>query len=331
MFSFQHIEYFLGFLIIAPLLILFFNTVYWKEKNKSSFGNKELIDRLIKNYSAKRYSAKFLLLCISIILLVIACADLRMETTIKGENKIGLDVIFALDISKSMWAEDAKPSRLDLAKQFLNGLVDQLVENRMGLVIFAGRPYLQSPLTIDASIIKMCLSNASPEAAPVQGTIISDALNLCNKSFDSKTKKYKTIILISDGEDHDDNIDASIQQLVDDGVVVNTIGVGTLHGATITEPGTNFYKKDVNGQLVISKLNTMELKNIASKTGGTFIQLEGNEKQVVDDLYKQINGMQKKIITRKGEKKSYASLFPFFLALSLLLLVAEIFISEIKK
>ena len=331
MFSFQYTEYLIGIIIIIPLLILFANTVYWKQKVKKALGDKTLINQLTANYSSNRYRLKFLLLCVSVTAIVIAAANLRRPSKTNEGDKIGVDIMFALDISNSMWAEDAKPSRLDLAKNVLSLFIDKLNENRMGLVVFAGKPFLQTPLTNDAGILKMCLSNASPDAVPVQGTVIADALKLCNNSLDDKTKKFKTIILISDGEDHDEHIDDILQQLSDAGVVVNTVGIGSLQGTTITEPGTSTFKTDINGQTVISKLNEQELKLIAEKTGGSYTHIESSPEEAAKKLYAQVDGMEKKLLKGGGGIKTYSSFFPFFTALALACLMIEIFIPEIKR
>lgn len=331
MFSFQHNEYLFGIIILIPLSLLFFYAIYRKEKIKTLIGSTTLVNNLIANYSAKKFRIKFLMICISLVLLVIAAANLRTPVENNNEDRAGVDIIFALDVSKSMWADDVKPSRLEFAKQLMNKLVDKLADNRIGFILFAGKPYLQSPLTVDAGILKMCLSNASPDVVPVQGTILPDALKLCDKSFNSTAKKYKSVILISDGEDHDTHIDDVLRQLYDDGVIVNTVGVGTIGGATITEPGTNIFKTDVNGQTVISKLNDAELKLIASKTGGSYTYLSDNATKVAESIYTQIGDIERKLIKGEGNTKSYLSLFPFFIAIGFLFLVFEIFISETKR
>ena len=238
--------------------------------------------------------------------------------------------MIALDVSKSMWAEDTKPSRLDAAKQFISSLLDKLGDNRVGLVLFAGRAFLQMPLTSDFAVAKLYVTNASPEAVPMQGTVVGDALRLCENSLNTKEKKYKAVILISDGEDHDPHSTEILQQLADNGVVVNTVGVGSVGGSPITEPGTNTYKVDVNGQTVISKLNETELMQIAQQTGGIYEHL-GNAEISATKIASVLNGMEKKVIENSGDTKQYASFYIFFVLMALLFLIAEIFIPETKR
>jgi len=330
MFSFEHIEYLIGLVVIIPLFFLFITVLYWKKKVKKALGDDKLISQLTKTYSEKRYRLKFTLILASIAFLIIAAANLRKPVTGDKEKKAGIDVMIALDVSKSMWAEDTKPSRLDAAKQFINSLLDKLGNNRVGLVLFAGKAFLQMPLTSDFAVAKLYVTNASPDAIPLQGTVVGDALQLCENSLNTKEKKYKAVILISDGEDHDPHSTEILKQLADNGVVVNTIGVGSAAGAPIIEPGANTYKVDVNGQTVISKLNEGELIQIAQQTGGIYEHL-GNAEISADKIASVLNGMEKKVIENSGDTKQYASFYAFFVVTALLILATEIFIPETKR
>lgn len=330
MFSFEHTEYLLGLLIIIPLVLLFLYVLHWKNKVKKALGEEKLINQLTKNYSEKRYKLKFILIAASIVFLIIAAANLRKPVAGEKENKAGIDVMIALDVSKSMWAEDTKPSRLDAAKQFINALIDKIGDNRIGLVLFAGHAYLQMPLTSDLAVTKLYVANSSPDAVPMQGTVVGDALQLCTNSLDTKEKKYKAVVLISDGEDHDPHSTEVLQQLVDNGVIVNTVGVGSVSGAPIMEPGANAYKVDANGQTVISKLNEAELMQIAQQTGGTYSHLD-NAELTANTIASVLNGMEKKAIESPGNTKQYASFYALFVLLALLILIAEIFIPETKR
>ncbi len=330
MLSFQHIEYLLGLLLLLPLVLVFVLVLRWKRKVRKALGDEELINRLTKQYSPKLYLIKFIVVLLALVFAVLSAANLRKPATGGKEKKGGVDIMIALDVSKSMWSEDAKPTRLDKAKQFVNLLIDQLGDNRVGLVIFAGRAYLQMPLTTDAVASKIFVANATPEAVPVQGTEIGEALTLCNNSLDTKEKKYKAVILISDGEDHDPKSEKVLQQLSDEGVIVHTIGVGTTSGSPIMEPGSTEYKKDANGQTVISKLNELELQTIAQKTGGEYHHLD-DAAATVGAVMQDLDGMEKKAIDMGGGEKQYSSFYAFILLPAVLLLIAEIFIPERKK
>jgi len=330
MFSFEHKEFLIGLLVIIPLAALFYFVLSWKKKAQRNLGDEALIYQLTKNYSVQQYGLKFFLMLAAIVLLIFSAANLRKPVKGKNENKAGIDVMIALDVSKSMWAEDTKPSRLDAAKQFVNTLIDQLGNNRIGIVLFAGRAFLQMPLTTDFSVAKLYVSNASPDAVPVQGTVVGDALQLCENSLNTKEKKYKAVVLISDGEDHDPHSTQVLRHLADNGVIVNTIGVGSVEGAPIKEPGAADYKTDMDGRTVISKLNETELMQIAQQTGGTYMHL-GNAESTAAQMASILNNMEKKAIEDKGDTRQYASLYAFFVLMALLILIGEIFIPETKR
>jgi Ca-activated chloride channel family protein len=330
MFSFEHTEYLIGLLFIIPVILLFFTVLRWKKKVRKALGDEKLINQLTKNYSEKRFRLKFLLITAAIATLIIAAANLRKPVAGEKERKAGIDVMIALDVSKSMWAEDTKPSRLDAAKQFVSSLIDRMGDNRVGLVLFAGRAFLQMPLTSDLSVAKLYVSNASPDAVPMQGTVVGDALQLCENSLDTKEKKYKSVVLISDGEDHDPNSTNVLQALSDNGVVVNTVGIGSVAGAPIMEPGASAYKTDINGQTVISKLNEAELLQIAQQTGGVYNHLD-NAETAATKVASVLDNMEKKAIESSGNMKQYDSFYFLFVLAALLLLVTEIFIPETKR
>ena len=330
MLSFEHIEYLLAIAIILPLGLLFFNTIWYKKKVVKALGDESLINQLTENYSASRYRLKFILLVSPVLLIIISAANLHKPIPGDKEKKAGIDIIIALDVSKSMWSEDIKPSRLERAKQFINTLIENAGDNRIGLIVFAGRAYLQMPLTSDVAAAKIFVANASPDIIPVQGTVISNALQLCINSLDTKEKKYKAVILISDGEDHDPNTTKMLQQLYDNGVVVNTVGIGSAEGAPITEPGTNAYKTDNNGQTVITKLNEKELQDIAAATGGIYHHFT-NADETATIILNQLNGMEKKLIQGNFGTKQYATFYAWFLIPAVLFLVIEIFIPEVKR
>ena len=330
MLSFQHTEYLYALLVLVPLTLIFLLVLGWKARVRKKLGDEELVRRLTKQYSPRLYLIKFLAVLITVALAILAGANLRKPATAGKETKGGIDVMIALDVSKSMWAEDAKPTRLDKAKQFIDALIDQLGDNRAGLVIFAGQAYLQMPLTTDVVASKIFVSNASPDGVPVQGTEIGEALQLCNNSLNTKEKKYKAVILISDGEDHDPKSEKILQQLSDEGVVVHTIGVGSPEGSPIMEPGNTEYKKDANGQTVISKLNEKELADIAQQTGGNYNHLDDVPKTVAA-VMQALNGMEKKAIDAGDGERQYTTLYAYLLIPAVLLLIIEIFIPERKK
>jgi tetratricopeptide (TPR) repeat protein len=262
-------------------------------------------------------------------LLVIALANLR---TPSGSDKLtsnGIDVMIALDVSKSMLAQDIKPSRLERAKQLMNRLVDKIGNDRLGIVVFAGKAYMQMPLSADHAAAKMYIESASTESIPTQGTVISDALKMCYASFNQKEKKYKAVVLISDGEDHDENAIKTAEQMGQEGVMINTIGIGSPEGATIMDEATGELKKDKDGNTVVTKLNQEELKAIAEKGNGIY-QLFSNSDAVVTGVVAQLNGMDKRNVTDES-LLHYKTYFQYLVGIALIFLLLEFFISETKR
>ncbi len=326
MLSFQNIEFLYGLGILLPSVALLYLTIRWKRKTRQALGNEILINQLTKGYSERKYIIKVVAIIVTIGLLIVTAANLRKPIKEKGTAGTGIDIMIALDVSKSMLAEDEKPTRLDKAKELIYKLTAQLQDNRIGLVVFAGRAYLQIPLTSDIGAAKMFVSNANPNLISWQGTVIGDALTLCNNSLDTKEKKYKAAILITDGEDQDTKALDAAKELTEKGVIVHTVGVGSVAGAPIIE-GTNDYKKDADGNTVITKLNTSLLQQIADATGGTYHYLD-NTDAVSNDLSQTLNSMDKKAIGNPGSYVEYESYYFIFLAIAILLLVAELFITE---
>ncbi|MEP6675694.1 MAG: VWA domain-containing protein, partial [Ferruginibacter sp.] len=329
MLGFQHIEYLLALAAVPLMILLYFVVVNWKKRTIKKIGDPVLVNELIKNYSPQKFAIKFILITVAFTCCGFALANLRQPSGSEKITRNGIDVMIALDVSKSMLAQDVKPSRLDRAKQLLSKLVDKLTNDRIGIVVFAGRAYMQMPLTADHSAAKMYIGSCSPDMVQTQGTVIGDALKSCYTSFSSREKKYKSVVLISDGEDHDEEAGKIAAQMADEGVTINTVGVGSPEGSVIMDPLTNELKKDKDGNTVISKLNENELKKIAENGNGIY-QLLSNTDNVVAKLDEQFNTMDQRTVT-EDSLVSYQSFFEWFLAAALALLVADMFFSEKKK
>jgi len=327
--QFEHIEFLLGLLVLVPLTLLFFFVLRWKQKTRKALGDERLISQLTKNYSPKLYRLKVVLILGAIALSIVAIANFRKPKNSVGTKSSGIDVLFALDVSKSMLSQDEKPSRLEKAKQLISQMTEKLEGNKVGLVVFAGQAYLQMPLTSDVGAAKMFVSNASTDLVTMQGTVFSDAINLCDASLDTKEKKSKAVILITDGEDHDEKAVEATKKLAEHGAVLYTVGVGSPEGSPIIEQGTNEYKRDNNGQTVITKLNDKLLKELATGFNGSYHQLT-NTSSVADALINELNTIEKKPISSAGGMIEYQSFYPYFLGLAIILLLVEIFIPERK-
>ncbi|MFT4202651.1 MAG: VWA domain-containing protein [Chitinophagaceae bacterium] len=333
MLFFENTNYLWGLLLLVPLAWLISYVVGRKKKITAHIGNTALAQALISNYSEKRFRLKSLLFLLAILLGIFAFVNIQKPSNDDPSGaKSGIDVMVALDVSKSMLSADIKPTRLAKAKQVISQLIDQLGDNRLGIVVFAGQAITQMPLTDDIGAAKMYVSTIDPDMMPIQGTEIGDALKACNRAFHTGEKKYKAVVLISDGEDHDPKTENALKELKNSGVVVHTIGVGTIAGSQIIDPATNEPKKDAQGNTVISKLNAKELQNIAAQTGGQYALLD-NGMNAPKKIATAIDNADKKMI-RTGKmpgEKNFRSYFPLLIVGMVLLLVVELFISERKK
>jgi Ca-activated chloride channel family protein len=327
MIHFQYIEYLIALAALPVIILFYFRLIKWKKDSAKRIGDPNLVKELTAQYSPKKFLTKFILFIIALALCIFAVAGLAKPDSTQKINRKGTDIMIALDVSKSMLAEDIKPSRLERAKQVISKIIDNSPEDRIGLVIFAGRAYLQMPMTIDLAAAKMYLASASPEDVPTQGTVISQALKMCYAAFNPKEKTYKSVLLISDGEDHDDEAIKVTKELAQQGIMVNTIGIGSPQGAPIMDPETHQYKTDNKGQTVISKLNEEELSNIA-KTGNGIYQLYINTDEVAGKLKNKLSTISNATTTSDSSYASFKQYFQYFLAAAFILLLIEFFVSE---
>ncbi|HVZ95443.1 MAG TPA: VWA domain-containing protein [Chitinophagaceae bacterium] len=330
MLHFRYTEYLVTLAAIPLIFLLYASLVRWKKRAAKKIGDPSLVRQLTWNFSKRKFSVKLILFITGFALCGFALATLVEPDGSQKITRKGIDIMIALDVSKSMLAEDIKPSRLDRAKQLISKLIDNLPGDKIGLVLFAGRAYLQMPMTIDHEAAKMYLSTASPEDVPTQGTVISDALKMCETAFNPAEKTYKTIILVSDGEDHDDDAIKIAKELGKEGIPVNTVGIGSPQGTIIMDPETGQYKKDDKGNTVITKLNEEELRSIAKNSGGLY-QLYSTTNEVAGNIQSQLSGLGKEMATNDSSYISFRQYFQYFLMGALLLLVAEFFISEKRK
>jgi len=330
MLHFQYIEYFIALAAIPLMIFLYFRLINWKRKTEKKIGDPALVKELIAQYSSKRFLTKFILFICAFTLCAFAVAGLVVPDGTQKINRRGTDLMIALDVSKSMLAQDIQPSRLERAKQVVSKIIDNSPDNKIGLVVFAGRAYLQMPLTVDHEAAKMYLSSASPDDVPTQGTVIADALKMCYAAFNPKEKTFKSVLLISDGEDHDNEAIKVTKELAKDGIMVNTIGIGSPQGAPIMDPASGQYKKDEKGETVISKLNEQELSDIA-KNGNGIYQLYTNTDAVAANIKNQLSKIGNEATISDSSYASFKQYFQYFLGAAFVLLLIEFFFSEKKK
>jgi len=328
MYRFQHIEFLTGLILVPVLVVFFLNLLRWKRKRVKKIGDPVLVKELIKGFSPLKFFLKFSLIAIALAAIIGAAANLQKPGRMENVNRKGVDVMIALDVSKSMLAEDIKPNRLERAKQLVNKLMDKMENDRIGLVLFAGRAYVQMPLTTDHGAAKMYIQNAGPETVPSQGTVIGEALKMANTAFNSKERKFKSIVLISDGEDHDPEALQLTKALAGNGVMINTVGIGSPEGVPLIDNTTNELRKDAQGNAIITKLNETELKQLATDTKGIYVHLEDTG-EAANQIMTQLNTIEQSAL---GDDAfvSYQSYFQWFLAAAFLLLLIEIFVPEKK-
>jgi Ca-activated chloride channel family protein len=310
------------------MIALYFLALYHKKKALRKIGDPELVSQLTEGYSSKKYLQKCLLAFAACGLIVVALANWRKPA---GEEKItrnGIDLMIALDVSKSMLAEDISPNRLERAKQLIGKIIDKAGSNRVGLVTFAGKAYLQMPLSGDLAAAKMYLSAANTNTVPTQGTVIADALRMCNAAFNPNEKKYKAVLLISDGEDHDESATLVAEQMAANGVVIHSIGIGSPEGVNLPEEGGG-YQKDANGNTIVSKLNAAALSEIATSTNGKYLTFQQTD-EAVNLITGALSTMDQRTVNDEG-MMNFTQYFLWFLSAAFILLLIEFFMSEKKK
>lgn len=319
--DFQHLEYLWLLLLVPALSLVYLSFLSWRKKGIRRLGNPVLVRQQLLGNINGRHTSRFVMMMAALVLIVIGLMNMRKGTASENDERKGVDVIFAMDVSQSMLAGDVEPDRLSRAKHLIESVMDQMKNNRVGLVLFAGNAYLDAPLTVDFTTVKTMLSGAQPADLPMKGTAIGSAILVANRSFSSKEQKYKALVLISDGEDHDDNALKAAKQSAESGVVIFTVGIGSPQGATIKDPLTGEQKLDAKGNPVITKLNEQELKEIADATEGNYFLLN-NTARVATAISKELSAMDGKNLGTL-HFTSFKSYYRYFLAAALLLLIAE--------
>lgn len=321
MMRFQHIIHLWALGLIPVLVGLFIWLIYWRKEKLKKLGEERLINEQMLGRIPGRITLKFILSSIALTLIIIGWANLQRGDKMEKVQRKGVDVIIALDVSKSMLAQDIQPDRLTRAKQLVMRMMDKMQNDRVALVVFAGHAYLQVPLTIDYGAMKMMLQNVTPDVVPTQGTVISEAVDMAVHSFSQKEKKYKSLIIISDGEDHDEKAISKVKEAAEAGVIVHTVGIGSPQGATLYDPEKKGVKMDENGNPVVSKLNEDELKSIAAAGRGTYTLLR-NSDDAASRIMDEIAGMDQKSLGAVMFT-DYTSYFQYFLLTGFLLLLTE--------
>jgi len=331
LFRFANPEYLYLLLLLPVLIVLFIINQVRRRNSLKKLGESAALDRLLHEISRIRPIIKFIFLLLGISSVIIMLARPQFGSRLEEVKKQGVEVIIALDVSNSMLAEDIQPNRLTRAKQAISKLVDNLENDKIGLIVFAGDAYTQIPITTDYISAKMFLSTISPDMVPKQGTAIGAAINLAERSFSPGEGKSKAIIIITDGENHEDDPVSEAEAASKAGIIIHTIGIGSNEGVPVpvTVGGKRDYLKDHDGATVITKLDEEILKKIAINAGGNYIRAS-NSNIGLDEIFSDIRKMKKDEL-ESTMYTEYNDQFQIFTAIALFFLILEIIIMDRKN
>jgi Ca-activated chloride channel family protein len=331
MFRFAHPYYLYALILVPALFLVFLLVMRWKRRKLGRFGDSEVVKKLLPDLSRGRQYLKYTLLMLALAFIILGLADPQIGSRLeKGERK-GIDLFICLDVSNSMLAEDIKPNRLDRAKSAISKMIDELKNDRIGIVVFAGKSYVQLPITNDYSAAKLFLSSISPDIMPTQGTAIGEAIDQAVSSFDDN-KHSKAIIIISDGENHEDDAVEAAKNAAAKGIKIFTVGMGLPEGAPIPVYHNGViagFKKDIDGTTVVSRLDDKMLQQIAQAGQGSYVRAS-NTQSSLDKIFQEINKMQKTEFEARIFS-DYEDRFQYPLLIACLLLVLELLILERKN
>ena len=319
-------------LLAIPLLLVFFIFyIQWKKRAIKQFIDQKLYGEINSDQSQRKGLIKFTIRLIAILLLIIGLLNPKIGTRLETVTREGVDVVFALDVSKSMLAEDVAPNRLLKAKHILSKAIDQLINDRVGIIIYAGKAYAQLPLTTDYTAAKMFLKNISTDRVPTQGTDIAKAVEMSLSYFESGTEQNRTLFILSDGESHEDGALEAAELASSNGIIINSISLGTAEGGPIPIKQNGIiksYKKDKDDKVVVTKMDIQTLQQISLSTGGSFIHgIHTNES--LDFIKAQLDKMEK-VESETELYSDYEDQFQWFLILSLALFVIDYLIPNRK-
>jgi len=331
MFRIANPEYLYALLVIPALFALFFYSRIKRKKALALFGQKDILSLLMPNVSRSRPVLKFIVLMVAMASLIIGIARPQFGSKLKTEKRKGIELIIALDVSNSMMAEDIQPNRLERAKRAISQLVDKLSDDKIGLIVFAGDAYTQLPITADYVSAKLFLNSISPQMVPTQGTAIGSAIELGIKSFNPQFAGSKAMIIITDGENHEDDAVGAATEAAKQGITIYTLGMGLPQGGPIPDNsnGQKGYRKDKQGNIIVTKLDEQMLQKIAEAGKGAYIR--ANNAQIgLNNLFGEVNKMEKTEL----ETQIYADYddkFQYFIGFGIFMILLDFMILERKN
>ena len=318
-------------MILPVLLVIFLYNLYWKRKKQREFGDLALVRKLSPESSVFKHTLKFIAVVLALTGLILALVNPKVGTRTETIKREGIDIVFAVDVSKSMLSQDVAPNRLEKSKQIVSQIINELGSDRIGIVAYAGSAFPVLPITTDYGVAKMFLQSMNPDMVSSQGTSLDEAIELSSTYFDKEKGVNKLLILISDGEDHSEGAEAAASDAKKAGLKIITIGVGTEKGGPIPlirNGVVESFKRDNNNEVVITKLNPAALQTIAKATNGGYIN--GNStKEVVQYVNKALDNIEKSEFSSE-QFTDFNSQFQWFLAFAFVLLCIDQFLLERK-
>ncbi len=324
--------YFYLLCIIPILVVLFVLLQFWKRRAQKTFADLTLLKQLTPNKSKFKSTFKLILFILGLTLLIIGLVNPQIGTKLETVKREGIDIVFALDVSKSMLAEDIAPNRLEKGKRLISEIINQLGSDRIGIIAYAAQAYPQLPITTDYSAARMFLQSMNTDMLSSQGTAINEAIELASTYYDDDQQTNRVLFIISDGEDHSEESTANaIEKAVDEGIRIFTVGVGKAKGVPIPIKRNGIVKelkKDKNGEVVITKLNEPVLRQIAKEGNGWYISGDHTE-EAITYVKEQLNQMDKKEFEAK-KFAEYKDQFQWFLGVAFFLLFLDVFVLDRK-
>lgn len=325
--TFAQADYLLLLFLIPFFFVAHAFVLRFRRKRIRRFGDEELVERLMPSYSRAKSWVRVSLFSAAFFFFAIALSRPQVGAVLKEHNTKGAEVMIVLDVSNSMLAQDYSPNRLERAKLAISRVVDRLRDDRLGLIVFAGSSFVQLPITADYVSAKMFLNTISTESVPIQGTAIGDAVNTAIRSFSSQSDKSRAIIIITDGENHEDDPVAAARQAADMGIRVFVIGVGSPEGKMIPVGGD--YLRDKNGDIVVTRLDEAVLTEVASAGKGLYVRAGNSEfglNPIIQEIRKMDDEQYNSVVFAE-----YDEMYMYFLAVAVFFLVLEMLVGDRKS
>lgn len=324
MYQFEQSIYLYALAAIPVLLLLYLWVIWWRRRAQQRFATRQMLDKLAPNRSVYKMTLKVITVLLALTLILIGLANPRMGSKTEKVDREGVDVVFALDVSKSMLAEDIKPNRLEKSKHIIHQVINSLQDDRVGIIGYAGSAFPQVPLTTDFATAKVFLNNMHTDMVSSEGTAIADAVDLANRFYSLDNHTSRVLILLSDGEDHEGGLESVIEEAKAQNVQIITVGVATERGAPIpikVNGVLQHYLRDKDNEQVITKLGLETMQKLASETNGAYVDGE-NTQEIVDTVHELLYNMDKSMF-QSEEYTEFKSFFQWFAGIAILLLVLD--------